>query len=156
MKIGNAIRNTLVGTAAMFATACSSGHAGQLTKMANPPRDFKQVVNLVNRPAKEVLADSTYKLFGRDTLKLTDDYGAFAKNLAKKLKTSIPKVLTGTEKLNSNMSGPTVNKYTDYFIDSKAVVKKEFYKDVNNNTFVPVEYYGRKNPDPALKDLGLE
>lgn len=123
----------------------------------------KERLESVALQSQKILEDSKYKKFGKDTLAITIDLFSNPKKFLEKINNSaaanIPDTVVGKDWALSFLSGggkstpfvilpQKVNKYENLFTNARAVIKsnKIFTKN-GNDMFIPVEYYGIKNPN---------
>jgi len=160
MKISPIMRKITLGATILAATACKEAR-GPLQKTTEATEGLKQIINYMSHENKQILKDTTYKLFARDTVRVPfsaqSDLEDFRQNIRFSMKKKMPTVITGTHEERkvywSSVSSDEVCDRTDKFINPKAVVKNELFQNKGGDIFVPVEFYGKKNPDPVLKNF---
>lgn len=137
MKIG-AIRTILAGLSTSIAVSCAEKEVQQFQRAAANPETV-QAIKYLNETTQMVFANATYKYFGKDTILVPlnplKDTDIFLKRMRNSLSKKMPKA--------QNKKNETIDK----FINSKALIKDEFFlNQENGRTYVAIELYGRENP----------
>lgn len=146
---------------ATLLTACERGPIHRIAEKEAP--QTAHVIDSLKTVSQSVLKDKTLHCYGRDTLEISTDIvekpGKFVKSLNISAKTNMPNIVTGCYTTympvmcgKSITLAPKKNDiHTDLFINPKTVIKDGIYaNEKGNKLYVPVEFYGQPNPDPAL------
>lgn len=159
----NKITNCVLASALITAsTSCSKKPFKQMSKDRIPPMVERKIDSLAKQ-SKEVLKDTTYKYFGKDTLRLSDTE-ASTKQIQKKMdriaKEKDKSVVVGSHLYmmpvctgkSTTLIPQWRNDYAKSHINQKAIVKdaKVFTTD-STDIYIPVEYYGQINPETLNK-----
>lgn len=159
MKISPIVRKIVLGATTLAATACHEAR-GPLQKITAKNHTDTELVRFLSKQTQDVLKDTTYKLYARDTIQIQSplrlNTNKFKQDVATASGEKIPKVLTGSRPMSKFMGFPSDREiliYTNKFIEPTAFVKNELFQSKNGDIFVPVEFYGKKNPDPKLKNF---
>lgn len=159
----NKITNCVLASALITAsTSCSKKPFKQMSKDRIPPMVERKIDSLAKQ-SKEVLKNSTYKYFGKDTLCLSDTE-ASTKQIQKKMdriaKEKDKSVVVGSHLYmmpvctgkSTTLIPQWRNDYAKAHINQKAIVKdaKVFTTD-SADIYIPVEYYGQINPETLNK-----
>ncbi len=155
----NKITNYVVASALITAsTSCSKKPLRQMSKDRIPAIVERKIDSLAKQ-SNEILKDTTYKYFGKDTLRLSDTQVS-AKQLQKKMDKIAQKqdesVVVGSHLYmmpvctgkSTTLIPQWCNDYAKAHINQKAIIKdtKIFTKD-STDMYIPVEYYGQINPE---------
>ena len=158
MKIGSIIKTTVVSLTALAATSCERGPVHQI----KPNAMISEFVDSFSREGQKVLKDTSYHFYGKDTLQLdTKDLSSNSDKFLKNADSAIPDSVTGQRVSNivyysgkSMRIIPTVtNIMENKFVNPKTVVDNKVFANKNGELFVPVKFYGQKNPE--LKKSGI-
>ena len=159
----NKITNCMLASALITASAsCSKKPFKQMSKDKIPPIVERKIDSLAKQ-SEEILKDTTYKYFGKDTLCLSDTLASTRKlqnkmnKIAKEKDESVvvgshlymTPVCTGK---STTLIPQWCNDYAQAHINQKARIKetKIFTTDFTD-MYVPVEYYGQINPETLNK-----
>lgn len=125
------------------------------------PEQIEHKVDSLSKETKEIMNDTTYHFYGRDTLKLNKNFAdkteKFLKEINKQAKSNDKQVIvdkyTALEPLYpwkpaSPMRVPkTKYVYAGEHINHKAVIKdSKIFTTDSTDMYIPVEYYGQINP----------
>jgi len=158
MQIKPIIRKIALGATTLIATSCHEAR-GPLQKVTSKDQIDTKLVSYLSSQTEEVLKDTTYKLYARDTIKIHSplalNTNTFKDDIAIASDAKNPKVITGWWQSSSLWQNKHKNfeslEYTNKFLEPKGFIKNELFQSKNGDLFVPVEIYGKKNPDPKLK-----
>lgn len=165
MKIEK-ICGTFLLISSVFTYACGREPLRKATAQEVAPK-IEHAIGLINRTTVNSLsADSSLVKFGVDTLmidnKLTKNIPRFIQWLNENGRKRIQKIETGyhLETRLTYINGKwmpmpfRVIDYSDKYIPGsvKTLAEKQIYVDKNKNLYLPVEYYGKPNPE-AAKDF---
>lgn len=160
MRVGNIIKTGVL--AGMMSVGVSSCKKAPFQKMSADKVSTEVVTKLdsLKQEGAKLVQDTTYKFFGYDTLKitrnLTENTDKFVKKIDKEAKANTPKVKVGEHFENMMIPKrgggfdliPTMK--TDFepaYINQKAIVTSDaLYTTNGKDMYVPVEYFGKKNP----------
>lgn len=159
MRIGSIIKTgVLSGLISMSVTGCKKAPFKPMTSV---PAKVTQKVDSLVKEADKITNNTSYIFYGNDTLEITNNFVTdtpeFIKKMDKKAVKNTPKEKVGQhlENLMIPKRGggfdiiPTMQ--TDYaprYVEQTAVVKSPsiFTRD-GKDMYIPVEYYGKKNPE---------
>jgi len=157
MQIRPMMRKIVLCATTIAATACHEAR-GPLQKITAKDHIDTELVHFLSKQTQDVLKDTTRSLYARDTIQIQSplrlNTNKFKEDVAIASGVKIPKVLTGTRPTQNFIGNPSDKEiliYTNKFIEPEAFVKNELFQSKNGDIFVPVEFYGKKNPDPILK-----
>lgn len=153
MKIGAYARTATLSILSLFAASCQRGPL----KKIQPPRQIVHSIDSLKTIVNKGI-DSTYCPYQKDTFEIScyipDKINKFVENINSDANLKIPNEMTGyTFKIEEHQIGgqtdlipKTKNKYVSKYINPKVKIGNGFFSDENGIIYVPVEYYGQKNP----------
>lgn len=159
----NKITNCVLVTALITAsTSCSKKPFKPMPKDKISPIVERKIDSLT-RQANEILKDTTYRYFGKDTLRLSDTQASteqLQKKMDKRAKEKDKSVVIGSHMVmvpiyngkRTTLMPQWHNDYAKMHINQKAIIKdtKVFTTD-STDMYIPVEYYGQINPETLNK-----
>ena len=159
----NKITNCVLASALITAsTSCSKKPFKQMSKDRIPLMVERKIDSLAKQ-SKQILKDTTYKYFGKDTLRLSDTEAStkqIQKKMDKRAKEKDKSVVVGSHMVmvpiytdkRTTLMPQWHNDYAKIHINQKAIVKdtKVFTTD-STDIYIPVEYYGQINPKTLKK-----
>lgn len=153
--------------ASALITAASSCGRKPLVEMPKDmvPSRLERTVDSLSKKSADILNDSSYKFYGRDTLLLSPEtyktMGQFENYLNKKAESNDESVIIGSYTAfipvyngkTTTLIPQVQHQYDNEHINHKAIVRegKIFTKD-STDMYLPVEYYGQINPKILSKD----
>lgn len=159
----NKITNCVLASALIAAsTSCSKKPFKQMPK-DRIPQIVERKIDSLAKQSKEVLRDTTYKYFGKDTLRLSDTE-ASTKQIQKKMnkiaKEKDKSIVVGSHIYmvpvctgkSTTLIPQWRNDYAKAHINQKAIIKDtKVFTTNSTNMYLPVEYYGQINPKTLNK-----
>ena len=163
MKINN-LKTLSLSVLLASATACTHKSFKPMPQ-EYIPCGIKESVDSFSKESQNILKDTSYKCYGYDTVKITpkdvrsiSDFGKKLDSKAKeKDKSVITKSYTVMEPVffNNKMHlYPQVkHKYEKEHMEQKGIIKDvTFLTTDSTDIYIPVEYYGKDNPNVKKKD----
>ena len=150
-KISTYIKTFTMGLAATTAVSCR----GPLHKV-KPDKELACVIDSFNKENSKITKDTTYKMFGVDTLLInTVKLSKLTKYLNNKAASSVQDTTAGSYVTmvpmyigKSIKLMPQVETiYKKLYINAKAVADTNIFSTKNGDLYLPVKYYGQKNPE---------
>lgn len=162
MRVGSIVKTGIVSGLMAISTGCQKA---PFKPMLSVPKNVTQKVDSLIKESEKVTKDTSYIFYGNDTLELTDKFvkntPEFLQKLNKKAVKNTPKVKTGQHLENQMIPKrgggfdiiPVMK--TDYspaYTNQKVVIKSpSIYTRDGKDMYVPVEYYGKNNPELTNK-----
>lgn len=165
MRINTITKTMILSTLIAGASAC------QRKPLVEMPEEFisretKQTLDSIKEQSQNILNDTTYGVYGYDTLRiaqpislnqLKENIDYIAKKNDKQVIVGKFTVMTPVRVGKTTTYHPRVHyKYASEHINQKAVIKSDkMFTTDSTDLYVPVEYYGQKNPEVTRnkKDL---
>lgn len=159
----NKITNCVLASALMTATTSCSKKPFKLMPKDKISPIIERKIDSLTRQTNEILKDTTYKYFGKDTLRLSDTE-ASTKQIQKKMdriaKEKDESVVVGSHLYmmpvctgkSTTLIPQWCNDYAKAHINQKAVIKDtKVFTTNSTDIYIPVEYYGQINPKTLKK-----
>ena len=159
----NKIANCILASALMTATTSCSKKPFKLMPKDKISPIIERKIDSLTRQTNEILKDTTYRYFGKDTLRLSDIQAStkqLQKKMDKRAKEKDKSVVVGSHMVmvpiytgkRTTLMPQWHNDYAKIHINQKAIVKdtKVFTTD-STDIYITVEYYGQINPKTLKK-----